>query len=525
MLFVSFLLAMLPIVWLIVSLSKLKMPSHIACGIAFAITAVLALVYWKMRPVDTATAAVEGGLNALWPICLVIVAALFTYNLTLMTGAMDLIKKMLAGISEDKRVLMLIIGWGFGNFMEGMAGFGTAVAIPASMLAGMGIDPIGAVVACLAVNTAPTAFGSVGVPTVVLSQVTELDQQILAGNVSVIQCLLILISPFLMVFISGGGFKAFKGMIPTTVVASLSFAIPWVIIAHVQGPELPNIIGSVCSMLCIIISAKIFNKHTDPEYSIGVSSSDKHTDLRDAISAKHLDASTSGLVKAWAPFILIFVLLTFTSTICKPVNDLLKGIKGSFLIYSGEGGKPLGFSWVDTPGVKIFVAAILGGLIQGSKVGEIIEVLISTFKKYWKTIVTICFVMSIAKIMTYSGMILDIAKLLVATTGPIYPFVSPLIGVLGAFVTGSGTSTCVLFGGLQRATADSLGLNPYWIAAANVMGAGIGKMICPQGLAIGAGAINATGSESKILSAVFKYFVFYALLAGVICLVGSVMKI
>ena len=133
--------------------------------------------------------------------------------------------------------------------------------------------------------------------------------------------------------------------------------------------------------------------------------------------------------------------------------------------------------------------------------------------------------MAVAKIMIYSGMISDIANLLVATTGPFYPFVSPIIGVLGAFVTGSGTSTCVLFGGLQSQTALSLGLNTYWITAANVMGAGIGKMVCPQGLAIGAGAVNAAGSESKILSAVFKYFVVYTLFAGVICLVGALIHI
>ena len=145
----------------------------------------------------------------------------------------------------------------------------------------------------------------------------------------------------------------------------------------------------------------------------------------------------------------------------------------------------------------------------------------ATFKKYWKTIVTICAVLAIAKIMTYSGMIKDIAEMLVTSTGPVYPFMAPLIGVLGAFITGSGTSTCVLFGELQKETALQLGLNVYWITAANVFGAGIGKMVCPQGIAIGTGAINAVGSESKVLGAVFRYFVFYALLAGVICLAGA----
>ena len=146
-----------------------------------------------------------------------------------------------------------------------------------------------------------------------------------------------------------------------------------------------------------------------------------------------------------------------------------------------------------------------------------------TLKKYWRTFVTICSVLATAKVMIYSGMISDIARSAVVATGPVYPFVAPLIGVLGAFITGSGTSTNVLFGNLQLETALSLNLNPYWITAANVMGAGIGKMVCPQNIAIGAGAIGITGSDSKILAAVFKYFVVYALLAGAICFAGSLL--
>ena len=171
----------------------------------------------------------------------------------------------------------------------------------------------------------------------------------------------------------------------------------------------------------------------------------------------------------------------------------------------------------------IFIAAVIGGLIQKATVGDMLGVLLDTLKKYWKTILTICSVMATAKIMGYSGMISDIANVLVIVAGPFYPFISPFIGALGAFVTGSGTSTCVLFGGLQSQTAISLGLNPSWMAAANVMGAGIGKMICPQCIAIGAGAINAVGSESQILLSVFKYFIIYVLIAGIICFAGSAM--
>ena len=172
---VNFILALLPILWLIIALSVLKMPGFKACVIALVIDAIIALAKFNLSVSNVGTAALEGALNALWPIILVIIAALFTYNLTLETKSMDSIKGMLSSVSMDQRVLMLIIGWGFGNFMEGMAGFGTAVAIPASILVGLGFDPIPTVVACLVVNSTPTAFGSVGVPTTTLAAVTGLN--------------------------------------------------------------------------------------------------------------------------------------------------------------------------------------------------------------------------------------------------------------------------------------------------------------------------------------------------------------
>lgn len=511
MLFLKFILAMLPILWLIVALSILKIPGHKACVIALVITCILSIGYWKLSVVNTLTGGLEGILNALWPICLVIIAALFTYNLTLKTGAMDKIKQMLAGVSTDKRILLLIIGWGFGNFMEGMAGFGTAVAIPASMLVGIGLDPLSTVVACFCANTTPTAFGSVGVPTTTLATVTELNPLSLAGDVAVIQLILTLLSPFIMVIIIGKGLKALKGMIPFTLVASLSFTIPWFFASKVIGCELPDIIGSIISLVCMIVAAKYLSPKQDAEYAISVDNS----------NAEAITLSEGA--KAWSPFIFIFILLMATSTLCPPIHDAIAGIKSSFQIYAGEGGKPLGFSWVNTPGVMIFIAAFIGGFIQKASISTMLGVLGNTLKNYWKTILTICSVLATAKIMGYSGMITDIAQLLVVVAGPFYPLISPLIGAIGAFVTGSGTSTCVLFGGLQSQTAISLGLNPSWMAAANVMGAGIGKMISPQGIAIGAGAIGMVGSESKILSAVIKWFIFYVVVAGIICYAGSVL--
>ena len=526
MILINFILAMLPIVWLIIALSKLKMSSCKACGIALLITVILAAFYWKLSPLHISSAMFEGAAYALWPICLIIVAALFTYNLTIKTGAMEMIRGMLIGISDDKRILMLIIGWGFGNFMEGMAGFGTAVAIPASILAGIGLNPINAVTVCLVANTTPTAFGSAGVPTATLASITGLDLQQLAANAALIQAVHTFLSPFLAVVICGGGVKALKGVWHITLIASLSFVVPYLLFAQLLGPELPTIVGSICSMLCVILAANFGKRKRneafdtvkiESEYSVKTAA--KWTTV--PAPAAHIGFAEG--LRAWTPFMLTFVLLLLTSKLCFPVHNAIKELKHSFMIYTGEGGKPLTFSWINTPGVMIFIAAICGGLIQKASLFEMADVLGFTLKKYWRTFVTICSVLATAKVMIYSGMISDIARSAVVATGPVYPFVAPLIGVLGAFITGSGTSTNVLFGNLQLETALSLNLNPYWITAANVMGAGIGKMVCPQNIAIGAGAIGITGSDSKILAAVFKYFVMYALLAGVICFVGSLL--
>ena len=504
MLVLKFLLAMLPIFWLMAALAGLKMPGFKACGIAAVIAAVLATICWKHPAYLTGAAALEGILNALWPICLVIIAALFTYNLTLETGAMENIKKMLAGVSRDGRIQMLIIAWGFGHFMEGMAGFGTAVAIPAGILVALGFDPVRTIVACLVINSMPTAFGSVGVPTMTLSSVSGVDVLPLSGSIALIECLLFLVSPFIMIIIFGGGVKALRGVFGITLAAAVSFVIPEFLTATFIGPQLPDVIGSVvCLGTLIFICRRRKDAEIPEEYLTGDSQGE----------GKALTAEEA--LVSWAPFILILVLLLVT-TLVPFIKAPLSAIKSVVHVYPAEGASPLTFAWVNTPGVIIFLAAILGGLIQKASPDTIGRVFTKTLKANWKTVFTICCVVATAKIMDHSGMTKDIAALL-AQTGSFFPLVSPLIGVLGAFITGSGTSTCVLFGGMQAMTAVEIGADPAWLAAANVMGAGIGKMISPQSIAIGLAAVGMPGKESVILQNVMKYCVLYFVVGGLVC--------
>lgn len=508
MMFLNFLLAMLPIIWLVIALSGLKMPGYKACGIALVLSVILGLTFWKMNPLDAATACLEGFLMALWPIGLVIVAAVFTYNLTLETKAMDVVKKMLTSVSGDKRVLVLIIAWGFGGFMEGMAGFGTAVAIPAGMLVGLGMDPVFAACVCLVANATPTAFGSVGIPTVTLGTVTGMDSGILAASTSTQLVPLMILTPFIMVAMCGKGLKALKGMLPVTLVSAVSFVLPSWLAAHFIGAELPDILGSICCMVCTILAARIFNKTPDPEYCIGREAEE------DVIAA-------SQAVKAWMPFILIFILLLATSKLVAPVNTFLSAFQSSVPVYTGEGGSNISFSWINTPGVWIFLSAFIGGAVQGADMKTMLTVLKKTLINMSKTLLTILSVMGTAKLMGYSGMISDIAAMFVTVTGSFYPLVAPLIGGIGTFVTGSGTSASVLFGGLQAETAQTLGIETAWLASANTMGACIGKMISPQSIAIAVGAINLPGSESRILRTAIRYCILFLVIAGLIAFAGA----
>lgn len=506
---IMFFLAILPIIWLIIALTGLKMPGHIACPITLVISAILAALVWHMDTINMLTAGLEGVVMALWPISLVIIAAIFTYNLCLHTGAMEVIKRMLTTVSCDKRILVLIIAWGFGGFMEGMAGFGTAVAIPAGILCGLGFEPVFAAVVCLIANATPTAFGSIGIPTITLANITGLDVMKVAFATTVQIAPLVVLTPFLMVILTGKSVKALKGVWLTTIASGLAFSIPQMLAAKFMGAELANILGSICAMAVIILISKFSKKEVPAEYKM---------ELPEEMTSVKTTAKEG--LRAWSPFILIFILLVVTSKAVPIVHDTLGAVKTSVRIYQGEGGSDTVFSWIVTPGILIFLAAIIGGKIQKASFKEIGGVFVDSVKQMAKTVLTIASIMAAAKIMSYSGMIGEIATVFVAITGSFYPLVAPLIGSIGSFVTGSGTSSSVLFGGLQLQTAQTLNMDPTWLCAANSAGADAGKMISPQSIAIAIAAINKPGLEGKIMSKSIRYYLLFVVLMGIICFAG-----
>lgn len=499
--YMLFAIAMIPVLWLIVSLGVLKMPAHKTCSFTVILTLAIAIICWRMKFIDGITATVEGMAIALWPILLVIVAALFTYNLAVETKTMDVIKKMLSSITTDKRIQVLILAWGFGGFLEAVAGYGTAVAIPASILASLGFNPLFAAVICLLANTVPTAFGALGIPVTTLATVTGLEVVHLSYVTSIQLAGFIVLIPFLLVILTEKSIKALKGVVGITLVSGITFAVPQVFIAKYLGADLPALVASICSMACTILMAKAMNK-------------EKVETKEDKIGLKE------GIL-AWLPYILLCGLILIASPLVPSINSLLAKAISNIHIYTGDATSTTAFSWINTPGMMILIATFIAGLIQKLKFTYMLDVLKRTIIQLKTSFITIMSIVAISKIMSHSGMTSSISFGLCAITGSFYPLIAPLLGAIGTFVTGSDTSANILFGALQTEAAKSLSIDPYWIAAANTAGATAGKMISPQSIAIATSATGLIGSEGKILSTTVKYCLGYVIILGLIVYFGG----
>lgn len=515
---VSFLLALVPILWLIIVLLVFKWPAWKAAIGSFVLSALLALFWWHL-PVDrVATASLEGILMALWPIVLVIIAAVFTYNLCVRTGAMDVIGHMITSISSDRRLLALLVAWCFGGFMEGMAGFGTAVAIPAGMLAGLGFEGLPAVLICLIANGVPTPYGSIGIPTVSLAQLVGLDSVHLAFVQLVQLAPFFVVAPVLIVLVAGritdaeGKTPSFaerlQGVWIIALASGISFVAASLVVAYFVGAELAVVVGSIVSLAVTAVLSLSAEKsgRLSERFHMRI-------DAGEAVTLK-------GALKAWSCFILIFVLLLGTSSLVPWIHDELAPIASHVQVYDGSHPNTLTFSWINTPGVWIFIAAFAGGRIQGASFSVMGEVLKATVKQMMPTIITMLSVLACAKVMGYAGMISSISAFCIGVAGGAYPLIAPWIGAVGTFVTGSGTSSGMLFGPIQSQAAEALDINPYWMVALNSLGVASGKMLSPQTLAIGLAAVHVRGKDAELLGAILPYGIVFLVLMSVLGFLG-----
>jgi lactate permease len=508
--FLPFLLACAPILWLFFSLSILRVPGPIACLSALAVSVLSAIGAWKMTLLETGSAVLEGVLFALWPIVLVIFSALILYKYSVYTGGMAVIKKILAGVSFDRRVLVLIIAWGFGGFLEGVAGFGTPVIIPGGILIALGFSPLFSVIACLIANSAPTAFATIGIPLRTLADITAMDEKTL-GFVTALQLApLCMIVPFLLVAATGRSPRAIKGVFWTTFFSGAFFLLPILLLSKFAGPELPTLIGSVCSVAATVASNKIFYKNTERDRAFRIQSAEESSDK--APGTETAAVSLSEAVHACLPFGVVFLTVFITSDLIPPIHNPLSTLRTAARIYSGQGGAELTFSWVLTPGILILIAVLISCLIQKQSFAALAAIIKNAAVQSKNLTITVMSIVAMAKVMNYSGMTNDIALVLISVFGAAYPLIAPVIGAMGTFITGSDTTCCILFGQLQLKAAVAIGADPFWIVASNLSGATAGKMISPQSIAVAVATADLAGKDGEIFRGTLKYCAMYLLI-------------
>lgn len=500
-------MAFIPMIWLLISLGVLKIPTHKACLWAVIITAALALFVFDMKAIFLGEAVIEGAIYALVSICWIIVSALLVYNITLKTGALEIIKTMLTNISNDRRMQALIIGFAFGGFLEAVAGFGTAVAIPAGILIAMGFKPLKAAVVCLVSNTVPVALGVLGVPVFSLAEASGLEIEKLAFYMCIQLLPFAVLLPVLIVYIVTDDVKKLKGVILPALLSGAAFAVGQTVVAMYVAVNLAATVGALCSLLVLVLYCRVSKEKENYRF-------DFDENVNESIGA----ISGQEALNAWCPYILILVLII--------VVQFLPFLQQSpFLLkkqfYFGEGGKALTFNWLTSGGSLLFIAAIIGGTLQKMKLKEIFVTLKETLVQVKMSILTTVLVVVLAKVMTYSGMIAESAALIASISGVFFPVISPMIGTLGTFITGSDTSSNILFGGLQQQTAANLGMDQYWIVAGNGAGATAGKMISPQSISIAAASTNNAANESEMMKSTIKYCIFYVILMGICVCFGQ----
>lgn len=494
--------AIIPVLLLIILMGFLKVSGDKSAFITLIATILVALFAYHFPLKDTGLSVVYGILKAYFPIIIIIIMAIFSYNVLTFTGKMDLIKEQFSSISTDKSVQVLLLTWGFGGLLEGMAGFGTAVAIPAAILISLGFNPIFSAVASLISNSVATAFGAVGIPVIVAAeQAGVADIQLVSSNVVLQLSPLMIIVPFVLAFMTDPRLKSLpKNIILSLIIGLVTLGVQF-LAARYMGAETPAIAGSIASIIVIILYAKVTERNKNKEKD----------------TPKH---AASDYLKAWSVYGMILILVILTSPLL-PLRTILAPLLQttfSFDIFDtltqSDIVRKVKISWLVDTGVLLFLGAMIGGLIQGAKIADLFKVLWKVIKLQKKTMITVCSLISLSSIMDFSGMIPELGLALAAATGSLYPLFAPTIGCLGTFLTGSDTSSNILFAKLQANVGHTIGVDPAWLAAANTAGATGGKIISPQSIAVATSAIGQQGKEGEIMKKAIPFALGYIVVAG-----------
>lgn len=495
-------LAIIPVLLLIILMAFFKMSGDKSSVISLVVTMLIAFFGFHFPVNDLLSSFLYGALKAVSPILIIILMAIFSYNVLLKTEKMEIIKQQFSSISTDKSIQVLLLTWGFGGLLEAMAGFGTAVAIPAAILVSLGFKPVFSATVSLIANSVATAFGAIGTPVLVLAKETNLDVLVLSANVVLQLSVLMFLIPFVLLFLTDSKLKSLpKNIFLSLLVGGVSLGSQY-IAARYMGAESPAIIGSILSIIVIVAYGKL--------------TASKEEKARKS-TLKGLE-----VLNAWSIYLLILFLIILTSPLFPGLRTTLENnwvtrislpINDSTMNYT--------VSWLTHAGVLLFVGTFVGGLIQGAKIWELFAVLWNTVKQLKKTFITVICLVSLSTVMDTAGMISVIATALAVATGSLYPLFAPVIGCLGTFITGSDTSSNILFGKLQANVAGHIQVSPDWLSAANTVGATGGKIISPQSIAIATSAGNQQGKEGEILKSAIPYALAYVLITGVIVYIFS----
>ena len=523
---ISSLIASLPILFFFVALTLLRMKGYLAGTITVVLALLVSIFFFRMPIAMALAAAGAGFLFGLWPIAWIIVMAVFLYKITVRTGQFVIIRASVVSITEDQRLQMLLVGFSFGAFLEGAAGFGAPVAITAALLAGLGFNPLYAAGLCLIANTAPVAFGAMGIPILVAGQVTGIDAFKIGAMAGRQLPFLSFLIPAWVILIMDG-WRGVRQTWPAILVCGGTFAVTQFLTSNFIGPELPDITSALVSL----ISLTIFLKFWKPKNIFRFPGQEA--------TLKVESHSFAQVARAWSPFAILTVFVTVWSVkpfkalfarggnlawtvINKPVPMLDKLVIKMPPIVNGPTpyASVYTFDWLSATGTAILLSAVVSILVLRMKPMDAIKTFGSTLNSLKLPIFSIGMVLAFANIANYSGLSATLA-LLLATTGLAFPFFAPFLGWIGVFHTGSDTSSNALFCNLQANTAHQIHVSSTLMVAANSSGGVTGKMISPQSIAVASGAVGLVGRESDLFRFTLKHSLMLAGLVGVITMLQA----
>jgi lactate permease len=525
--------AAIPVVTLLVLIASGKVKAHIAAIVAVILTNLIAIFVFTMPAGMSIRASLLGIVAGFFPIGWIVLNVIFLYQITVVTGKFELLKRAVGGVTEDRRLQLLLIAFSFGAFFEGASGFGTPVAITGSVLIGLGFSPLAASGLSLIANTAPVAYGALGTPIQGLASVTGLDPYILGAMVGRQLPVFSLIVPFWVVW-AFAGWKGMKDVWPAILVTGVSFAIPQFVISNYINPWIVDIGASLISMGCLILFLRVWQPR-----QLWLSPALRGNDESAATMAptQPMDKTPLTQSQLWSallPWIIVCIVMliwgngafkTWANSIFTwnyPVPDLHNMINKVPPVAAKPTpeGAVFGFTYLSFTGTGMLISAIISGLLMGLSPAKLIGEYGRTIKLCAISLITISAMLAIGTLTRLSGVDATLG-LAFAATGVLYPFFGTLLGWLGVALTGSDTASNILFGNLQKITSQQLGLSSVLMAAANSSGGVMGKMIDAQSIVVASTATNWYGHEGTILRFVFKHSIALACLVGLLVMLQA----